>query len=104
MVPWCHEGRVCVRVCRRLRARAGPVEPCGGRMTDDPRCPTCGQLDPVAQGRKGGRARAARLSPEARSEAARKAARVRWPLAPAPTDTPPTSDDDEPSAAEPDTR
>jgi hypothetical protein len=35
-------------------------------------------LSPTAMGRKGGQARAANLSPEARSESARKAAKARW--------------------------
>lgn len=48
-----------------------PVDPDEGK---NPAAVELGRLG----GRKGGRARASRLSPEERSEMARRAARVRW--------------------------
>jgi len=62
---------------RDLNQRAAAIV---AQATGDDDCDDDTQVDPVAveHGRQGGHARARRLTPEQRSQAASKAARARW--------------------------
>jgi hypothetical protein len=60
---------------RVVQATVDATEP-GGPATDDPQTPA--QTNGRKGGLKGGKARAAKLTAEERSEAARKAAEARW--------------------------